>query len=97
MAESPEIERYRHAWEDRRRRRNALVAMVGALAVLLVVWPQPVVAALWGIATLAAGWRFASFRCPRCDDTFMSVPDAMDTWPRYGCSRCRLPIDALPD
>jgi hypothetical protein len=92
MAETSETARYRAAWQDRQTRLRA----VFAFAVLLYAVPSAVVAGVGIIATLAAAWRYASFRCPRCGDEFLSVPDAVRArWPLRGtCQRCGLPDGA---
>jgi predicted RNA-binding Zn-ribbon protein involved in translation (DUF1610 family) len=97
MAETTETERYREAWQDRRSRRNALLAALLAFAVLLYAVPGIVVAAFGVAAVLAVAWRYASFRCPRCNDTFLSVPDvSRQWWPTNTCQRCGLEADSDP-
>lgn len=99
MAETSETARYRAAWQDRRTRRRAVFAVLFAFAVLFYAVPSAVVAGVGIIATLSAAWHYASFRCPRSGDEFLSVPDAAGWWPwppRATCQRCGLPADAEP-
>jgi hypothetical protein len=99
MAETTETERYRAAWQDRRTRLRAIFAVLFAFAVLLYAVPSAVVAGVGIIATLAASWRYASFRCPRCSNEFLSVPEAAVRWPwrrRDTCQRCGLRDGADP-
>lgn len=78
MAETSETARYRAAWQDRRTRLRAVFAVLFAFAVLFYAVPSAVVAGVGIIATLAAAWHYASFRCPRCGDEFLSVPNAVE-------------------
>jgi hypothetical protein len=98
MAEPSETARYRAAWQDRRTRLRAVFAVLFAFAVLFYAVPSVVVAGAGIIATLAAAWHYASFRCPRCGDEFLSVPDAVSVrWPlRDSCRRCGLRGGAEP-
>lgn len=92
-----DLARYRDAWQSRRTRLFALVAMIVAFCVLLHVWPDPIVIGAGAVATLAAAWWFAIFRCPRCHEHFMGMPtDDVAFWRRESCCRCGLPVNTMP-
>jgi len=73
--------------------------VIFAFAVLLYAVPSPVVAVVGVLAVVAVARRYTSFRCPRCNDQFLSVPDPAGwrQWPlRDTCQRYGLPVDADP-
>lgn len=100
MAETSETARYRVAWQDRGARFRAILAVLFAAGVMLFALPNAIAAIVGIVATLAVAWRYATFRCPRCDDEFLSVPDAVGVgWRsplRETCQRCGLVDGADP-
>jgi Flp pilus assembly protein TadB len=89
--------RYKASWEDRRTRFLVLLAMIFVFFVALLAWPSPLVLAVCFAAAMATAWRFATFRCPRCDEHFMGMPeDDFRFWRRDTCQSCSLPVDSPP-
>jgi hypothetical protein len=99
-----QTERWKRAWQERRRR-GWHVAGMAAVLIGLAFTENEVLILLWFAATMAVAWRFAIFKCPRCLDTFISMNDASalgfwwflpSSW-HHHCSRCGLAAGELPN
>ncbi len=96
MTDLVEPERYRQAWRSRRERVLVLISFIVVFCVLVEVWPDPIVLTVCFAACMRAAYRYAAFRCPRCNEEFMDARKILATWPRSDCAHCGLPANTLP-
>ena len=93
-----ETDRYKQAWQDRRSRLFALVAMILVSLMSLRLWPGMMLVVIGCfVGLLVAAYRFYQFACPRCRERFMASPkDDLKFWARDRCPHCDLEKGALP-
>lgn len=85
------------AWQDRRSRMFSVLAMIVILFASLKMWPTDLFVGGCVVGLLVAAWRLLDFRCPRCRERFLALPNDIPTfWSRQRCQNCALEKDTAP-
>ena len=92
-----EADRYNQAWQERRSRIFALIAVVLVFTMSLRYWPHPLLVAGSAVGILVAVYRIYQFACPRCRERFMPSPAVdLNFWSRKYCQNCNLEQGTIP-